>query len=73
MEQSDLYNLAYSCLIDQTGERGYITLEDAAYTLECWREEGNELAEETRNLNAADFMRAWNEVYAYFEANRRRA
>ena len=73
MEQSDLYNLAYSCLIDQTGEHGYITLEDAAYTLECWREEGNELAEETRNLNAADFMRAWNEVYAYFEANRRRA
>ena len=73
MEQSDLYNLAYSCLIDQTGEHGYITLEDAAYTLECWREEGNELAEETRNLNAVDFMRAWNEVYAYFEANRRRA
>lgn len=73
MEQSDLYNLAYSCLIDQTGEHGYITLEDAAYTLECWREEGNELAEETINLNAADFMRAWNEVYAYFEANRRRA
>ena len=73
MEQSDLYNLAYSCLIDQTGEHGYITLEDAAYTLECWREEGSELAEETRNLNAADFMRAWNEVYAYFEANRRRA
>lgn len=73
MEQSDLYNLAYSCLIDQTGEHGYITLEDAAYTLECWREEGNELAEETRNLNAADFMRAWNEVYAYFEAHRRRA
>ena len=73
MEHSDLMNLAYSCLIDQTGEHGYITLEDAAYTLECWREEGQELAEETRNLNAADFMRAWNEVYAYFEANRRRA
>lgn len=70
MEQSDLYNLAYSCLIDQTGEHGYITLEDAAYTLECWREEGNELAEETADLNAADFMRAWNEVNAYFEANR---
>ena len=70
MEQTDLINLAYSCLIDQTGEHGYITLEDAAYTLECWREEGQELAEETRNLNAADFMRAWNEVYAYFETNR---
>ena len=70
MEHSDLMNLAYSCLIDQTGEHDYITLEDAAYTLECWREEGQELAEETRNLNAADFMRAWNEVYAYFEANR---
>lgn len=73
MEHSDLMNLAYSCLIDQTGEHGYITLEDAAYTLECWREEGQELAEETRNLNAADFMMAWNEVYAYFEANRPRA
>lgn len=70
MEHSDLMNLAYSCLIDQTGEHGYITLKDAAYTLECWREEGNELAEETADLNAADFMRAWNEVNAYFEANR---
>ena len=63
MNQGDLMNLCYSCLIDGTGEHAPITLEEAAYTLQCWKEEGNELAEETADLTAEEFMDAWNHVF----------
>lgn len=64
MEYGDLMNLCYSCLIDGTGEHEPITLEEAAYTLQCWQEEGNELAEDTKDLTAQEFMNAWNHVQA---------
>ena len=60
MNQGDLMNLCFSCLIDGTGEHAPITLEDAAYTLQCWQEEGCELAED---LTAEEFMDAWNHVF----------
>ena len=63
MEYGDLMNLCYSCLIDGTGEHAPITLDEAAYTLQCWQEEGNELAEETKDLTAQEFMDAWNQVF----------
>ena len=62
MKDSDLMNLCYSCLIDGTGEHNPITLEEAEYTLQCWREEGNELAEDTEGVSAERFMSAWNRV-----------
>ena len=63
MNHGDLMNLCFSCLIDGTGEHAPITLEEAAYTLQCWQEEGNELAEETKDLTAQEFMDAWNHVF----------
>ena len=64
MEKDDLMNLCFSCLIDGCGEHHPITVEEAEYTLECWKEERNELAEETESLSAKDFMMAWNAVLA---------
>ena len=63
MNDSDLMNLCFSCLIDTTGENRSITLEDAEYPLQCWQEEGGELAEETADLTAEEFMDAWNHVF----------
>ena len=63
MNQGDLMNLCFSCLIDGTGEHAPITLDEAAYTLQCWQEEGGELAEETADLTAEGFMDAWNHVF----------
>lgn len=57
-------NLCYSCLIDGCGDHRFITVEEAEYTLRSWKEEGNELAHETANLSADEFMKAWNSVYA---------
>ena len=53
-------DLAISCLIDGSTEDHKITLEEAAYTLQCWKEEGGELAEGTEDLTAEEFMEAWN-------------
>ena len=64
MKKDDLMNLCFSCLIDTCGEQAPITLEEAAYTLRCWQDEGNELAEDTKDLTADEFMKAWNAVYA---------
>ncbi len=65
MNDGDLMNLCFSCLIDGTGEHKPITREEAEYTLKCWQEEGNELAEETEDLTAERFMDAWNQVFYY--------
>ena len=65
MEDNELMNLCFSCLIDGCGEQKPITREEAEYTLRCWQEEGNELAEETTGLTADQFMDAWNQVYTY--------
>ena len=65
MEDKELMNLCFSCLIDDCGEQKPITREEAEYTLRCWQEEGNELAEETAGLTADQFMNAWNQVYTY--------
>ena len=64
MKYDDLMNLCYSCLIDGTAEHRPISLEEAGYTLQCWKEEGNELAEETEGLTADEFMKAWNQVFS---------
>ena len=58
---TDLYNLAYSCLIDGCGEHKPITLAEASYTLQCWKAEGSEFME-TDGLTPEAFMMAWNEV-----------
>ena len=58
MNQGDLMNLCFSCLIDGTGEHAPITLEDAAYTLQCWKDEGIDYD----GLAPEAFMLAWNEV-----------
>ena len=63
MDQDDLMNLCFSCLIDGTGEHSPITVEEAVYTLQCWQEEGSELADETAGLTAEEFMDAWNQVF----------
>ena len=63
MDQDDLMNLCFSCLIDGTGVHSPITVEEAAYTLQCWKEEGGELAEEIADLTAKAFMDAWNQVF----------
>ena len=64
MEKSELMNLCYSCLIDGCDEYKPITKDEAEYTLKCWQEEENELAEETEGLTVDEFMKAWNAVYA---------
>lgn len=64
MTHSDLINLCASCLLDGTGEHAPITIEEAAYTLRCWKEEGGELAEDTANLTAEDLVNAWNSIIA---------
>lgn len=64
MEKGELMNLCYSCLIDGCSEHKPITKEEAEYTLKCWQKEGNELASETADLSADEFMQAWNSVYA---------
>ena len=56
-------NLFYSCLNDGTNEHTSATLEEAAYTLQGWQEEGNELAEETADLTAEYFMEALNLIF----------
>ena len=61
----DLMNLCFSCLIDGCGEHKPITYEEAAHTLQCWRDEGGELAQETAGVNTEEFMDAWNQVF-YF-------
>ena len=58
---TDIYNLAYSCLIDGCGEHKLITLEEASYTLQCWQAEGSEIME-TDSLTPEAFMMAWNDV-----------
>ncbi len=65
MKKGDLMNLCFSCLIDGIGEHAPISLEEAKYTLECWKQEGTELAEEVRGLSAEEFMKAWNRVFSY--------
>ncbi len=63
MNQGDLMNLCFSCLIDGTGSHALITLDEAAYTLQCWQDEGGELARLTADLTAEEFMDAWNHVF----------
>ena len=58
MTTADIYNLAYSCLIDGTGYHEPITLEEAAYTLQCWKDEGIDYD----GLAPEAFMLAWNDV-----------
>ena len=61
MTTADIYNLAYSCLIDGTGQHEPITLAEASYTFQCWQAEGSEIME-TDGLTPEAFMMAWNEV-----------
>lgn len=61
-DREALLNLCFSCMIDGGAERVPITPEEAAYTLRCWAEEGNELAEETAGVSAEEFADAWNSV-----------
>ena len=68
MKHDELVNFCYSCLIDGGGEHSPITLEEAEYTLRCWREEENELANDTADLTAPEFMSAWNSVYREIHA-----
>ncbi len=70
MRHNDLMNLCFSCLIDGCGEHRPITPDEAGYTLRCWREKGNELAEETEGLTAQEFADAWNEVFYYLHFQR---
>ena len=63
MDQDDVMNLCFSCLIDGTGVHSPITVEEAAYTLRCWKEEGSELADETAGLTAEELLDAWNQVF----------
>ena len=60
---TDIYNMVYSCLIDGCGEHKPITLAEASYTLQCWQVEDGELAQETADLTAEEFMDAWNHVF----------
>lgn len=60
MTQNDLANLCFSCLMDGSTDPAPITLDDAAYTLRCWREQGGELAAQTKDLTPEAFMTAWN-------------
>lgn len=63
MTHDDLMNLCFCCLMDSTTAQEPITLDEAQYTLNCWREEGGELAEDTASLTADELMLAWNELY----------
>ena len=65
MKHGDLMNLCFSCLINGCGEHKPITLDEAAYTLQCWQDEGSELAEDTKDITAEEFMDAWNQVFYY--------
>ena len=69
MKECDLINLCYSCLIDGAGDHAHITLEEAAYTLKCWADEGGELADETAGLTAEEFTIAWNQVFRALHNN----
>ena len=64
MKQDELMNLCYSCLIDGTEDHAPITLEDASYTLRRWQEEDADLAQDTADLTAEEFMNAWNQVFS---------
>lgn len=56
---NDIYNLAYSCIIDGSYDGGQITTKEAQYTIDCWElEKGCSI----KGLNAESFMIAWNTV-----------
>ena len=65
-QQADnLVNLAYSFIISGDTDDERMTVEMAAYTINEWRKEGNELAD-IEGLTPENFAAAWNEVYDYF-------
>ncbi len=63
MTHEDVMNLCFSCLMGSASQSAPITREDAQYTLDCWHDEGGELAEDTAGLTADELMEAWNELY----------
>jgi len=69
MKREDLLNWCYSCLIDGGGEHEPITLDDAAYTLECWRTEDADVRKALEGVTPEAFMMAWNDVYYELHAN----
>lgn len=64
MTYTDLLNFCFTALIDGGTDTAPITEEEAAYTLQCWQEEENEIAAETAGLTAEEFAAAWNETVA---------
>lgn len=65
MTTKELENFCFSCLLDGGTETAPITLENAEYTLRCWKEEQNGIAEDVSDLSAAEFMVTWNNVCNY--------
>lgn len=60
----ELYNFCFCSLLDGGTDHTPLTLEDAAYNLECIREYGSELPEE---VTPEMFMHAWNETIVYLD------
>ena len=65
----EVWNLAYSGFIDGTSSHDPITLEEAAYTIKCWQEEGSEIAD-IEGLTPETYMEAWNSVREQLSGNR---
>lgn len=65
MTSRDLDNFCFSCLIDGGTEHNPISIEEARYTLECWKEEDSEIAADIAGLTPACLMRAWNAACKY--------
>jgi len=61
--KAELYNLCYSCLIDGSSDDEPMTAEDAEYTLNAWREEGDEeLCEIIEGVSGAELAEIYNDV-----------
>ena len=69
MTTKELENFCFSCLLDGGTEAEPITLKDAEYTLRCWKEEQNGIAEDVSGLGTSEFMEAWNNVCNYLHCS----
>lgn len=63
-KKKELYNFCYSCIISGDYDGSIMTVEDAQYNMDAWREEDEELAETMAGVSAEEFTYIFNDVRA---------
>lgn len=59
---NDVYNLAFSSFLNTCEDHTPMTVEEAAHTIEIWKEEGND-CDDIQGLTPEALSEAWNQVY----------